>query len=268
MRERPILFSSEMVRAILEGRKTQTRRVIKESFNGCLTNGGPHPCPNDPVVFYPGEQFEIEEGQIETINYPEVRAIFHCSTLNSEAKCPYGKIGDILWVRENWKIGAWREDGRIAIDFIASPEIVNTPWIYFDPEIFERLWIQSTDDCIQANQKKIGDNFVWKPGQSPCRMRPSIYMPKAAARIWLQIEDIKVEALQDISEDDAKEEGIESILNSFRNYKGPEWNLTAIESYRTLWDSINGEGEWSVDPWVWKVKFKVLSTTGRPKELE
>jgi hypothetical protein len=101
MREIPILFSTPMVQAILAGRKTMTRRIINESFNGCLTNGGPHPCPNDPVVFHPGEKFEFDGEQI-TVDYPQVRALFHCSTLDSEAKCPYGKKGDLLWVRETW----------------------------------------------------------------------------------------------------------------------------------------------------------------------
>lgn len=171
-KERPIIFSTPMVQAILQGRKTQTRRVVKR---------------------------------------PEV----------SMQKCPYGQPGDVLWVRESFY------------------PATNTPFIY------------KADGWV-------GDN-TWKP---------SIHMPKDAARIWLKLTDVKVERLQDIAEADAIAEGIEIIDQEgqkvYRRYDG-YYTVTpsAYVSYWSLWASINGEESWLANPWVWVLSFEVLSTTGR-----
>lgn len=216
-REHPILYSTPMVLAKLAGRKTQTRRIIKESFNGCLTNGGPHPCPNDPVVYHPGEQYidptDPGDNRKITIDYPQVRADFFCSTLNSTAKCPYGKVGDWLWCRETF--GYEFGGGYL---YKASHE----------------------------HMKDVG-------GLTDHKWKPSIFMPKEAARIWEEVTDIRVETLHQITYDDCIAEGIEDKIGH-----------NADIAYKRLWESIHGKGSWDINPWVWVLTTKVLSINGRP----
>lgn len=188
-KERPILYSTPMVQAKLDGRKFQTRRVIKESFNGCFTNG----------------------------------------TLDAEAKCPYGAVGDILWTRE-----AWSKNHYEGVD--AEPT-------YF----------------FKAGGPDV--KGIWKP---------SIHMPKKIARIWEEITAIRVERLNSIDDGDAIAEGIYKPLGSqfyqATNGNGP-WGENPVQTYKNLWELINGEGSWDVDPWVWVITTKVLSTTGRPANI-
>jgi hypothetical protein len=143
------------------------------------------------------------------------------------------KVGNVLWVREKWK----HNNAGIGfpIDYFANNET------YTHPE--------------------------WE------KWKPSIHMKKEHARIWLEVMDIQIERLQDISEEDAKAEGAEQV---WRDAKGNFW-FPASESirmvgehgdfktgFRSIWQSINGEESWKQNPWVWVIQFKVLSTTGRP----
>lgn len=232
-RQLPILFSTEMIKSIIAGRKTKTRRIIKESFNGCLTNGGPHPCPNDPVVVYPGEKFEFN-GEIIKCDFKEVRAFFHCSTLDSIAKCRTGKPGDILWVRETFALPIFFDGGEHDVYYKA-------------------------DDERPLDIKHRG---AWKP---------SIHMRKLHARIWLQVKDISVQSLRDITESDAIAEGVEKIIDygstGYKLYTNPNAtysDVDAIWSFESLWESINGKESWQQNPWVWVTDFEVLSVNGRP----
>lgn len=245
---KPIMFSTPMVTAILEGRKTQTRRIIQESFNGCLTGGGPHPCPNEPIVFYPGETFEFDGQQI-TVDYTQVRAQFHCSTLDSEAKCRYGKPGDMLWVREKWA----RHDNVYQGGYGYTHGEEPPPW----PPYAEHQGIKRSVDFFQEYPKS---NQKWKP---------SIHMPKTAARIFLLNQEIKVEALHDISESDAKAEGVEvmykehGVFPMYKDYLSDNFVFdNAKDSFKSLWTLINGSDSWYQNPWVWVVKFKLIAVKG------
>lgn len=202
---KPIIFNTEMVRAILEGRKTQTRRIVKVQPDGVTKNGEPYIFNgnNHPVVSFRGID---------------------------EIKCPYGKAGHQLWVRETW-----RED---AIQY----EHAKTQISY------------KADSQLLINGKPL--NFKWKP---------SIHMPKWASRITLEITDIRVERVQEITEDDSKAEGIidggcgNCGNSSFPNPCGcsnPE--PLYQDAFIYLWNSINekrGYG-WDKNPWVWVVSFK------------
>lgn len=239
MKERPILFSAPMVRAILEGRKTMTRRVVKGGrFLYSSSPDGEIACENGVACFY-----------IDDDHYRYI-------------KCPCGQPGDRLWVREAWRVGAWDEsDGCIAIDYMADGfyrKYVDVP----DPVYFDKLWIQSANDAEKALGKR--DRYEWGHGESPCRIRPSIFMPRWASRITLEIMSVRVERLQDISEDDAEEEGVEIAgfdqlfgCPYHKNYLGGEpFYCGLTESFKSLWESINGPGSWEANPWVWVIEFK------------
>lgn len=179
MKERPIIFSAPMVRAILSGAKTQTRRVVKPIHMATVG----------------AEQFPIL------------------------AICPYGRPGDRLWVRETWK---HIEGGAI---YDASGGTIDA----FDPETIYR--------ADRPNR--------YGPWMSP------IHMPRWASRITLEITDVRVERLQDISEDDAYAEGVKHSEHG---------GITARDGFQRLWESINGAGSWDTNPWVWVIEFKKLGS--------
>lgn len=185
-KSRPILFSGAMVRALLDGTKTQTRRAAKTPASYKKIGWT---CPPDGPVSPP-------------IHW-----------------CPYGKIGDTLWVRETW---AYR------ILAMSAERDEDGPYVYAadDPPLDQRL-------CA--------------------RWRPSIHMPRVACRIKLEITDVRVERLQDISEADAKAEGWPGTLTSPYAISYPKiW-------YKQLWQDINGRESWDQNPWVWVIGFKVVT---------
>ena len=232
MKERPIIFNSEMVRAILEGRKMQTRRVIN-----------PQPTIKPRI-------FKNEDGVFWSLID---KCLFQ--------KSPFGTIGDKLWVRETWRVGAWDENkGTIAIDYKDNDNVfARREWLEVeDDEMFNKLWIQSTIDAHKARIKsdKQGQ-YHWKVGEAPTRWRSSIHMPRWASRIGLENIDIRVERLKDITEEDARDEGVEhpdiatSPPSTYSDYK---------HKFKLLWDSINAKHGcgWDINPWVWAIEFKKL----------
>lgn len=247
MKERPILFSAPMVQAILEGRKTMTRRIITDEIALAWML---------PAGF-----------SKEFIALPENHL------------CRYGYAGDRLWVKEKWRVGAWDVDsGRIAVDYAASPDLGKTPWRDVEDEnLWERLWVDSSDDAERAGLS-LGedDSYHWEPGRGPCRWRPSIFMPRAFSRITLEIVNVRVERLQDIIEEDALCEGIQekNVIGGATCAGGMHQEITepryffdgcdeegfddAVSAYRSLWESINGSGSWDANPWVWVIEFKVV----------
>ncbi len=219
IKERPILFSGPMVNAILAGRKTQTRR-----------NAKPQPHEDWRPDHY-GEIHKMIDGDFPLRNGLPITIGW--GALNDEGDwgivCPYGKPGDRLWVRE-----AWSPDHR---DFYP-----NFPIVYrasFGPE-YER---NERGEVYSSEQK------AWYP----FRWRPSIHMPRTASRISLEIKSVRVERLQEISEQDAKAEGVES---------GVQWKDGFCESYvmqyERLWKEINGPESWDANPWVWVVEFSKI----------
>ena len=216
VRQRPILFSTEMVRAILDGRKTMTRRIIK-----------PQPIiDNDSGFVYSGNHRVCIKNDMFHRQWAEAFERF----------CPYGEVGDILWVRETWKPKYLK---RCLYEFQLKYTDV-CPWFY-----------AADGDC----EKGYGS---WKP---------SIHMPKEAARLFLRITDIRVERLQNISEEDAISEGIKKVSNhnQWYNYLHPKnavpaqmWVRGAVNSFETLWASINGFESWQSNPWVWVVSFEQI----------
>ena len=170
--------------------------------------------------------------------------------------CPYGQPGDRIWVREAWRIGAWNQDTEeVCIDYCDGPR---REWLTVPVEaggdpfesMFNRLWQQSTDDAIKALGDQ--DQYKWEPGQSPCRWRPSIHMPRWACRITLEVVSVRVERLQDISRGDAMAEGC-PFPNMAEGDDPRKW-------YADLWEQINGPGSWAENPWVWVIEFRRVMT--------
>lgn len=181
MKERPILFSTEMVKAILDCRKTMTRRVVK-----------------------PQSLFEGKDGIIT--RYP-----------NQEG-CPYGQVGDRLWVRETF---CYKRDPITAITS--------------DNE----FWYRATNpEVIKIDDD--GSHAFRKDGWSASPWLPSIHMPRKASRITLEITNIRVERVQDITAGDTVKEGVTGM------------------SFQPLWDSINAKRgySWQSNPWVWVIEFR------------
>jgi len=220
MRDRPIILNGDMVRAILDGRKMQTRRAIKPQ----------------PELGRPWKNWTVDP---EGIDLPI-------------AQCPYGIRGDRLWVRETWRIGAWSVDieNCMCIDFRADGHCDPVWREVNDDEMFERLWTQSSDDAMKSGLE--GEHFHWEKGEAPTRWRPSIFMPRWASRILLEITNVRIERVQDITESDAVAEGLNSG-------KDGEFHHTT-DAFEVLWNSINkkcGLG-WDVDPFVWVIDFEVI----------
>ncbi|WP_430233915.1 hypothetical protein [Nitrosomonas communis] len=220
IKERPILFSAPMVRAILDGRKTQTRRIVHPRFTDYIKwlhdEDSPVRITYDQWTNEEGKQMR-SEWMLYTSEYPEEGVI--------PIRQLFGAPGDRLWVRENSIITPkhWNDGlGCNCKDKEGLPRIVQ--YLATDPD------------------REVVKDYKLK-------VTPSIHMPRWASRINLEIINISVERLQDISEEDAIAEG---CVNSI-NLRGGRF---ANENYAWLWDEINGKGSWDLNPWVWKIEFK------------
>ena len=207
IKERPILFSAPMVRAILEGRKTVTRRAVN-----------PQPRLTDGSGFaWKGHLFGCGSDDRET------------ASNSSKRCCPHGKPGDRLWVRETTEADEQFSDAVVLSRYSAD----GAPVLYTgceDPEY----------------------NATVAHWDYPRRSRPSIHMHRWASRILLEITDVRVERLQDISGEQAEAEGV----NFLREAPDLDETLTAAQLFDCLWSSINGAASWAANPWVWVVEFK------------
>ena len=220
---RPIIFSGPMVRAILEGRKTQTRRIVK------------------PQPF--GKFLGLLERPLDEGEDPVLRAWFGAGKdelTSSEITCPHGKPGDLLWVREKWQDycpmwdGAWCGHGTqegIARD--------HQP-------------VYAADDQAKHLRGPDGEQRL------PLKWKPSIHMPHWASRITLEIVAVRVERLQEISEEDAKAEGVEFSPSNI-TLQSPFGSGVYRNGFQALWSTIHaadGLNGWAANPWCWVIEFR------------
>ncbi|MDG9955064.1 hypothetical protein [Enterobacter roggenkampii] len=217
-----MIFNGEMVRAILDGRKTQTRRIMK----------------NQPAGDYPDTPALIRsvDGGFQWYGHYGESSIFNC---------PFGAVGDRIWVRETWA-----EAGAGAPDL--------------------KLYRANYPEHVPTHYENV-------PPTEDVRWTPSIHMPRWASRITLEITGVRVERLDEISEEDAISEGMQGVICP--SCKGdPDYSTTqydpdtlaavdeipcqSCESNRNkffaLWDSIYGEGNHCMGNWVWVIEFKVV----------
>lgn len=233
MKERPILFSGPMVRAILDGRKTVTRRIAKPVKHPDLGN-----------IYAPGALVLEKEPQ-------------HVI----DRACPYGQPGDRLWVRETWaeehplavQEGRYSQLGRAGIP---GPPGVRYHVVYRADGEPLQVWRRADHQHPYFTQEGPSDSRHEKfptvhsnyaRGGKAIYWNPSIHMPRWASRILLEITAVRVERLQDITNEQAIAEGIGEPLDE---------RYAVQDEFRPLWDSINGAGSWDVNPWVWVVEFK------------
>lgn len=202
MKQRPILFSSPMVKAILAGLKTQTRREIKPQPGNAPTDDG-----------------------------------FETTILK---RCPFGKAGDILWVREKHQVH------KVLNDYIVTYSDGTTATFYYKE--------LSLNTIKRLNNRKSLNSNKWVTAR---------FMPKQFSRIWLLQQHINIEPLQAITTPDIKSEGLR-LEGKFAPEDEP---LLLRSAWQHLWTTINGQESWAENPYVWAIKFKVLSTTGKPKTL-
>lgn len=209
-KERPILFSGAMVQALLAGRKTQTRRVIKWHEREDVIEPEDDNFLIDPEkdgVMWPYQKRSKPDGCVDEIPLP----------------CPYGVPGDRLWVKETHYIGGGRR-----VRYAATPDVL-------------RMEDGTTETAI---------------GGLPARWRPSIHMPRWASRITLEVVSVRVERVKDISAADAEAEGVGYEETRCDGECSSTPCSMAVGAYAKLWDSINGDGSWAANPWVWVVEFK------------
>lgn len=257
-KERPILFNEEMVRAILDGRKTMTRRVI-------------NPQPHPDVVYFQ----EHVAGRFKPVWGDHT--CDHTRDDNKSRTCPYGQPGDRLWVRETWGYHSDTSEsgGNVGarywstVSYPASGEERHR--VYFDD--FEAMvatspkqnlkYPEGYSDLDTFEQGLIHDDLLtaWWNRQNK---KPSIHIPRAYSRITLEVVDVRVERVQEITEGNAVDEGcaiypINMDCNVCRDAPGfCSAHQSPRGQFANLWDSINekrGFG-WDVNPWVWCVSFK------------
>ena len=258
MKQRPILFSTAMVLAILEGRKSQTRRIVS-----------PQPVAQGAVeTFCKAGPGSVDAKDLTAADI-EMDQLFQ--------RCPYGQPGDILWVREeHYRYGHWVEKeggftptGRQKWMFVPLTDEV----LYEAPESF-RKGMHNKDPHTAAWHKRLAR-----------------FMPRHAARIFLQVTDRNVERLQDITEQDAKAEGLACLTkdggitykygipdtdglpgNDNYGWHWHEWEVDPRKAFRRLWEKINGPDSWEANPWDWVVSFKRIEATeiarAEPAELQ
>lgn len=243
IKERPIIFSGLMVAAILEGRKTQTRRALK-----------PQPRPTRKGWWEWGHAIG------KPLAPAPRRSVWHAATWQREAGtapiehfCPYGAPGDRLWVRETWALGDCGEDGKRVV------------------------WRADRAAAWVLPHNTLGEIWYLPSDYDPDRWRPSIHMPRWASRINLEVTEARVQRLQDITEEDARAEGIRYFqdipLGALGDGSG-RWSwkeaipdtdhglATARHAFGNLWDSINGQRpgcSWESNPWTWCISFRVVT---------
>lgn len=220
MTAKPILFSGPMVHTLLDGRKTQTRRIVKPQ---------PHHGPVGQMVNLGGADWAMDDGD-----------------LSGQWRCPYGVPGDLLWVRESGELvrDAYDHDPATGQDLWRD-----VGWVHSaDGTIAEK-----------AHPFQIAPLADWI-GDCARLVRPSIHMPRWASRLTLRITDVRIERLLECSDDDARAEGLQWVTPGMYSVGGglPIIGSDPRQVYFELWDHINGAGSAAANPWVWVVSFDVL----------
>lgn len=234
MTERPILFCGEMVRAILAGKKVVTRRVVK--CTGRHRGELPRPA-SEKLVYWNGAAWDSDiakRAKSDKRDYYEPLA-----------KCPYGDVGDRLWVRETWRISTGHQRDHNAL---VSYKDGKSKLIYWQ----------------EGHQVHDLLGFIPKESKDALRWRSPLFMPRWASRITLEVTDVRVERLQDITEEDAALEGFTDDCDPFwkPTYYDPDSGgyPSCRRNFAATWDDLNGKKHpWASNCFVWRVAFRLLT---------
>jgi hypothetical protein len=216
MNTKPIIFSAPMINALLDGRKAQTRRVVKPQ---------------------PADGKHLEGWVIDSTNAKDIgkacwgRGCGALSYDNERIRCPYGQPGDLLWVREA----------------CAEPTSLDPGPTFFRADY---------PACVPSHFENV-------PPIDRVRWKPSIHMRRDQSRLTLQITDVRVQRLQEISEADADAEVFggdfpHAVLPHLFPDADAAGRMSIPECFRVLWESINGPESWDANPWVWSLSFRVI----------
>ncbi|MBU3625956.1 hypothetical protein ICN48_06875 [Polynucleobacter sp. JS-Safj-400b-B2] len=222
MIERPILFNGDMVRAILDGTKTQTRRIVKLNASG--------------------------RAQCKDKNW-------HVEDPDAILACPYGQVGDRLWVRETWGVISYaiNADGDM-IEWTPDRPATHVHELKHGRGYYTGHVIYAAD----GDHEWAGDDDGG--GERRSAWHPSIHMPRSASRITLEITNVRIERLQDISEADAMAEGVKavSVFSATRYAHNDDGFFgNGKDTFRDLWSSIYRN--WDSNPWVWVIEFRPIN---------
>ncbi|EPM0703386.1 hypothetical protein WJE11_001914 [Klebsiella aerogenes] len=234
MKERGMIFNSEMVRAILDGRKTQTRRIMKVQPKPCNHANWPDYSPDPQWKSYPGGWCCAVCANGTTIDHRH-----HAKGIT----CPYGTVGDRIWVRETFQ-------GPL-FDYEQMESYLEDSSKFENPEF-----------CQYAADGKPAPEYYDADDNLRHGWRPSIHMPRWASRILLEITNIGIQRIHSISQNDAAREGLMRLpvtgrycINQGDQYFGGA-SHDAREVFSWMWQSIYGEESWNANPWVWVIEFK------------
>lgn len=276
-KSRPIIMSADSVRAILAGRKTQTRRVVKPQPKWIGQGARMQAAGMNALLCYAGGKL--------------------CST----ADCPYGVPGDLLRVRESWRVVGWHEGEPLRIEY-RDGATADENSDYVDDATYEawyeRIITQCCHDCREAGlELNSACEYSWETGQAPTRWRSPHYMPRWASRLWLRVVKVRVQSVQEISEDDAYWEGARGQCECVECCNGEHagqckecagWGYgetddelcehcngegtcprcdgqqTCRNAFRNGWDSLNAKRghPWSNNDSVWAVTFEQAEKPG------
>jgi hypothetical protein len=234
VKERPILFTPENAQRVFDGIKNQTRRIVK---------------------LQPDDDAKILMGELGTSNGVAYIGNEQSGGLVTRVQSPFGVVGDRLWVREAFTYWECMEE--------ESKRTKHVRWEDLSPQqqtaLIERAAMYGKDYLVYkgGGVKRLLSEWAYPhPIYDHCIGRfdktiPGIYMPRWACRTVLELTDVRVERLQEISEEDAIAEGVTPDGDM-------RWN--PIQAYEYLWESINGKGSWDLNPWVWCLKFKKVES--------
>ncbi|WP_210452564.1 hypothetical protein [Pantoea ananatis] len=219
-KERPILLNAEMVRAVLDGRKTQARRIMKVQ-------------PDSPNFGLLRITDSTKRSDIGKYHWAESNATGK-HTRSALFTCPFGAVGDRLWIRETW------QGPLVSYDDAYS--------MFKDPKPYQKV-----ENCVYRADGDQYPEFTDADDNLRQGWRPSIHMPRWASRITLEITGVRVERLNSMKEQDAIAEGCSGGHNSIPGY---HYSATPHEHFHHVWQSICGEESWQANPWVWVIEFK------------
>jgi hypothetical protein len=231
--ERPIIFSPPMVSAIMNGKKTVTRRIVKTPGRMAAAR---HDMPSHPRS---GEQ--------------SVETAVHAPHEFAQEACPYGQPGDRLWLKERfYAFGYW--ENRF------NQQHPREEWHFIDQTHAGGHDYQFTKPAGYVKKHRADDRPAWW-------LRPSLFMPRRASRIDLEIVGVHMERLRDITDDQAQAEGFSPLYNGMHGYylnhlptPNVGMSVTAVIAFAVYWQSLNGKNSWEENPWVWVVGFRRITS--------